>query len=77
MKLFHVLIPNFAISLNIALMIVIYLDLRNPMMGFLVGNPFLILAGCACICSILSGAVLYGTYRNKKETAVSPEKISE
>lgn len=77
MKLFHVLIPNFAISLNIALMVVIYLDMRNPMMGFLVGTPFLILAGSACVCSILSGAVLYGTYRKNKDSAVSSEKIAE
>lgn len=77
MKLFHVLIPNFAISLNISLMILIYLDMRNPMMGFLSGTPFLILAGACCVCSILSGAVLYGSYRKQRKNPVSDEKISE
>ena len=48
MKLFHVLIPNLAISLNISLMILIYLDMRNPMMGFLVGAPFLVLIISSC-----------------------------
>ena len=63
MKLFHAVIPNLAISLNIALMIVIYLDMRNPMMGFLVGKPFLVLAVSTCIASIASAVTLYGTYR--------------
>lgn len=77
MKLFHVLIPNLAISLNISLMILIYLDMRNPMMGFLTGTPFLVLAIACCVCSILSGAVLYGTYRKRRESTTSGEKNSE
>ena len=77
MKLFHVLIPNLAISLNISLLILIYLDMRNPMMGFLSGTPFLILAGSCCVCSILSCAILYSSYRKRLETTVTGEKISE
>lgn len=77
MKLFHVLIPNLAISLNISLMVLIYLDMRNPMMGFLSGTPFLVLAIACCACSILSGAVLYGTYRKQRSKPVSNEKNLE
>jgi hypothetical protein len=63
MKLFRSVLPNLTISLNIALMIVIYLDMRNPMMGFLIGAPFITLAASCCICSILTAAVLYGSWR--------------
>ena len=45
------------------LMIVFYLDLRNPMMGFLVGVPFLVLAACTCISSIATGILLYADWR--------------
>ena len=67
MKLFHAMIPNLAISLNIALLIVIYLDLRNPMMGFLVGTPFLTLVISCCVVSILSAVTLYASYRKQKK----------
>ena len=66
MKLFHAVIPNLAVSLNIALMIVIYLDMRNPMMGFLVGKPFLVLAISTCAASVASAVTLYATYRKNK-----------
>ena len=69
MKLFRAIIPNLAISLNIALMIVIYLDMRNPMMGFLRGTPFVVLAVLASIASISSAITLYATYReNSKQS---------
>lgn len=63
MKLFRALIPNLAVSLNIALMIVIYLDMRNPMMGFLRGTPFVVLVACTSIASVISAVTLYSTYR--------------
>ena len=66
MKFLHTVIPNLAISLNLALMIVIYLDMRNPMMGFLSGAPFVTLAVCACVASITSGVSLYLDYRKKQ-----------
>lgn len=67
MRFFHAVIPNLAISLNIALMVVIYLDMRNPMMGFLVGTPFLALAVSSFLASVISAIVLYGSYRKKKK----------
>ena len=71
MKLFHAVLPNLAISLNIALMIVIYLDMRNPMMGFLVGAPFMVLVCSCALCSLMTAIVLYvdwrGSGRRKQE----------
>ena len=66
MKLFRAVIPNLAVSLNIALLIVIYLDMRNPMMGFLVGAPFVTLVVCAVAASIASALTLYSDYRRLK-----------
>ena len=64
MRFFCAVVPNMAICLNLALMFVVYLDMRNPMMGFLVGAPFLVLAASACISSIISAVILYVSYRN-------------
>lgn len=66
MKFLKAALPNLAISLNLALLIVIYLDMRNPMMGFLIGTPFVALAGSCCVCSIAAAVVLYAAYRAEK-----------
>ena len=65
MRFWKAALPNLSIALNIALLIVIYLDRRNPMMGFLAGAPFTVLAAGTCICSIASAAVLYGSWRSR------------
>lgn len=76
MKFLKAVLPNFTVALNLAFMIVIYLDMRNPMMGFLVGAPFRVLAACCCICSIATALVLYGTNRrnNRKKQEATVEK---
>ena len=63
MKFLRATLPNLTISLNLALLIVFYLDLRNPMMGFLVGAPFLVLAVCTCLSSIATVIFLYADWR--------------
>ncbi|MBQ7800707.1 MAG: hypothetical protein IJ375_00120 [Oscillospiraceae bacterium] len=73
MRFWRAALPNLSIALNIALLIVIYLDRRNPMMGFLVGAPFTVLAACACICSIATAAVLYGGWRNRGKSRKNTE----
>lgn len=65
MKFWKAFLPNLSIALNAALLVVLYLDRRNPMMGFLVGRPFEVLVISACVCSILSAAILYGSWRKK------------
>lgn len=66
MKFWKSFLPNLTIALNIALMIVIYLDMRNPKMGFLVGGPFVTLVALCCVCSIAVSAVLYASWRKRK-----------
>lgn len=74
MKFLKAMLPNLTIALNLALLIVIYLDLRNPTMGFLVGTPFLVLVGSAGLCSILTSILLYGSWRSGKKHRVEQEK---
>lgn len=67
MKLFHAVIPNLAFSMNIVLLIVIYLDMRNPKMGFLMDAPFYVLAISTAIVSLISAVTLYMSYRKKQK----------
>lgn len=65
MRFFRAFLPNVTICLNIALLIVIYLDRRNPMMGFLVGAPFMVLAVSAIVCSVATAIILYAMWRKQ------------
>lgn len=56
-------LPNLSIALNISLLVVLYLDRRNPMMGFLMGAPFLVLTAAACLCATATAVVLYREWR--------------
>ena len=73
MKLFRALIPNLAICLNLVLLIVIYLDMRNPMMGFMEDTPFYALAISAAIVSLISAVTLYGSYRKNQKNQNNSE----
>lgn len=63
MKFLNALLPNLTISLNLVLLIVLYLNSRNPMMGFLIGAPFLVLTILTCVCSLTTAIVLYVKWR--------------
>ena len=67
MKFLRTVLPNLTISLNLALMIVIYLDMRNPMMGFLMETPFWVFAAVCAICSIATAVFHYAAIRSQKE----------
>lgn len=71
--------PNLSLCLNLALVVVIYLDMRNPMMGFLEGMPFLVLSGAAICASICTAVTLYGdsrkSHRKHKRTS-GTEKVA-
>jgi protein-S-isoprenylcysteine O-methyltransferase Ste14 len=76
MRFWRAALPNLTIALNLALMIVIYLDMRNPMMGFLIGTPFVVLVAFCCVCSIASAIVLYISWRRmKQKNAAQSETI--
>lgn len=81
MRFLRGFLPNLTIALNISLLVIIYLDLRNPMMGFLAGTPFLVLAALCVLCSIASAVQLYGDWRRiggqKGRFAKNGEKASE
>ena len=77
MKLIRSVLPNISIVLNICLLVVIYLDLRNPMMGFLMDTPFLVLAGSCCVCSIATAVILYADKRRAEKVRRRPRKNIE
>ena len=64
MRFLNAMLPNLTIALNLVLLIVMYLNSRNPMMGFLVGAPFLVLIILSCVCSIATAVILYAKWRN-------------
>ena len=64
MKFWNAMLPNLTISLNLVMLIVLYLNSRNPMMGFLTGAPFLVLTIATCACSIATAVILYAKWRN-------------
>ena len=64
MRFLNAMLPNLTIALNLVLLIVMYLNSRNPMMGFLVGAPFLVLIIASCVCSIATAILLYAKWRN-------------
>lgn len=66
MRFLKGLLPNISIALTIALLIVVYLDRRNPMMGFLMGAPFFTLVILTGIASIATALVLYCDWRKEK-----------
>jgi len=67
MKLFHAVIPNLAVSMNLVMLIVIYLDMRNPKMGFLMDTPFYVLSITTTVVSLISAVTLYASYRKKQK----------
>ena len=73
MKLFHSVIPNLTISLNLVLLIVIYLDMRNPMMGFLEDTPVHVLVIITAVVSLISAVTLFASYRKNKKEQNIPE----
>ena len=74
MKILRSLVANIAIVLNVCLLIVVYLDLRNPMMGFLVGTPFLVLVGSCALFSVWAAVMLYIGIRKSSRNGKFQEK---
>ena len=63
MKFMHTVLPNFCIALNLALIVVILLDLYNPMMGFTHGWAFLVLFFASALSSVATAICLYSCWR--------------
>ncbi len=67
MRFFRGLLPNLTICLNVTLLVVLYLDRRNPMMGFFMDWPFAVLLVASALCSILMAVFVYSGWRNRRE----------
>ena len=76
MRFFRGILPHISIALNICLIVVVYLDRRNPMMGFLSGAPFFVLALLTGLASIMTAIVLYHTWRKPKKSRRKTEKVT-
>ena len=50
-------LPHLSVALNLALLVVVILNIYNPMLGLLRGAAFLVLLG-ACLASSLATAIL-------------------
>ena len=68
-------LPNISLALSIAMLVVVYIDRRNPMMCFLSGPPFFILALLTGIASIATSIVLYKAWRKPKKRKKNAEKV--
>ena len=68
-------LPNISLALSVVMLVVVYLDRRNPMMGFLTGPPFLILALLTGIASIATSIVQYKAWRKPKKRKKNAEKV--
>ena len=76
MRFFRGILPHISIALSICLVVIVYLDRRNPMMGFLMGMPFIILVGAVAVCSIATAITLYAQWRKPKKRKHNPEKVT-
>ena len=74
MRILKGLLPNITIVLNLALGVVYYLDMRNPMMGFMDGSTFHTLGFATCICSIITAIMIYTFWRKKGNICESSKK---
>lgn len=71
MKFLKSFLPNLTIVLSIALVILLYLDNRNPMMGFLYGKPFMLLGVSLALCSISVSILYYVSWQKEKNSRKS------
>lgn len=66
MKFFKGIVPNISIVLTLTLIVVLILDRRNPMMGFLSGRPGSVLIIACAVFSLISAVTLYASWRKEK-----------
>ena len=66
MKFFRAILPNLSISLQLALLVLVILDVFNPRVGLLSGLPFVLLFAAAWICAVATAIVLYADWRSRR-----------
>ena len=67
MKFLHSVLPNLCIAFNLALIVVILLDLYNPLMGFTHGLAFLALFFAGTLSSLATAVCMYADWRKKNK----------
>ena len=67
MKFFKRILPNLSIALSLALLVLVIVDIRNPMMGFLSSLQAQVLISVAAIIAIITAVVLYADERRKNK----------
>lgn len=68
MKFLKFFLPNLTIAMSVGLVILLYLDNRNPMMGFLYGKPFMLFGVVLALCSIAVSIMYYVSWCKDKST---------
>ena len=76
MRFLRGILPNISIALSICLVVVVYLDRRNPMMGFLMGTPFFVLVCAVAAASIATAVTAYAQWRKPKKRKHKTEKVA-
>ena len=66
MKFFRAILPNLTISLQLALIVLVILDIFNPHVGLLSGLPFVLLFAAAALCTIVTAAASYADWRQNR-----------
>lgn len=64
MRFFRAILPNLSIALQLALAVLVILDVFNPRIGLLSGLPFVVLFAAAFVCAAATAVVLYRGWRN-------------
>ncbi len=67
MKFFKRILPNLSIAISLALLVLVIVDIRNPMMGFLDSPQAQILISAAAIVAIGTAVALYADERKKNK----------
>ena len=63
MRFLRAVVPNLSISMTLALIVLVVLDVFNPVMGFLKGWPFLVLFLLDAAASLTTAVLLYRDWR--------------
>lgn len=65
MKFLKSILPNLSIAMSLALIVLVYVDNRNPLMGFLRSTQAQIFIVIAAVLALATGIVLYASWRSE------------
>ncbi len=75
MRILKVLLPHVTIALAMCLVVVLILDIYNPMMGFLVGGPFQVLVISEAVCTLATSVLfICRPYKKRRRSRGKFEK---